>query len=81
MNISTNSVLCDYYMLRKMINKKQQRKIRLINDDAYNPYYHKECVCNCNYHHFIASKSALKEEKYSRENRGKIVLTILRFYF
>ena len=46
-------------------------KIRLINDDPYNPYYHKECVGNCNCHRLTADKNFLKEEKYAWENREK----------
>ena len=58
-------------MLRKMINEKRQRKIRLINDDLYNPYHHQECVHNYNYYHLAVNKNFLKEEKYAWENREK----------
>ena len=52
-----------------MIYRKRQRKATLINDDPYNPYHHKECVHNCNYHRLTVDKNVLKEEKYARKNR------------
>lgn len=59
-------------MLRKMINKHRQIKIKLNNSDPYNPHQ---------YHCLTIDKISWKKKNSSGKVEKKIILTMIRFCF
>ena len=51
------------------INKKRKRNTSLIFNNQHNPYHHKECTQNCNYHIITVNKNSLRKEKNAWENQ------------